>query len=46
MNHVPDQILKMASVFIFYYITDYKNCNEQTYSCPRDWRLSASWDLT
>jgi len=22
---------------------DWKNYNDQAYSCPRDWRLSASW---
>ena len=25
--------------------SDWKNCNDSAWSCPRDWRLSASWGL-
>ena len=39
--------LKKLSVFKiinqFLECTDRKNVTNQTYSCPRDWRLSASW---
>ena len=34
-----------SKVFVWWIgLPEWKNNNDQTYSCPRDWHLAASWE--
>ena len=42
LNPSESIVLCIYIIYIYTYI-DWKNISDQTYSCPRGWRLSASW---